>query len=230
MELRRPLVSNDGIMEEANLPKGEYDLFFRIYDALVSCDLYNRIVWGNKKQNYIDFARGALESEKDGYLLDVPCGPATFTYRLYAENTSRLVIASDLSLKILRYVRKRICKINPQPKVHFIRADALNLPLADQSVQTVLSQGFLHILEDPRPFLLEINRVLKPSGMAFFSSLVNDRHISKLALNFLHLIGYVAPPRNAQQTLDLFKDTGLKIISWERIGGMLYIITRKSNH
>ncbi len=230
MDLRRTLRSKDGILEDENLPQGGYDFFFRIYDWLVSCNIYNKIAWGNDKQNYIDFARAALEADQEGYLLDVPCGPATFTYKLYAQNNQRLVIVSDLSYQVLRFVRKRIWRINPQAKVHFIRTNATDLPLADASINTVLSQGFLHILENPSGFLAEIRRVLKPSGMAFFTSLVNDRPMSKFTLKILHLLGHVATPRSTDQTLAFFKDTGLKIISWERIGGMLYIIARKENH
>ena len=227
MDLRYTLVNNDGILEVQGLPRGSYDVFFRLYDLLVSNQLFNKIAWGNRKENYTAFAQRALESDQEGYFLDVPCGPVTFTHRLYAQNKTRLVILSDLSERILRFAQRRIFRQNPQAKVMFFRANALNLPFADSSLQTVLSQGFLHIMEDPRPFLQEVSRVLKPSGMAFFTSLVNDRPISNLVMKILHAMGHIARPRNSQEVLDFFTGTELKIISHERIGGMLYIIARK---
>ncbi len=227
MDLRYTLVNNDGILEVQGLPRGRYDLFFRLYDLLVSNQLYNKIAWGNRKENYTAFAQRALQSDKEGYFLDVPCGPATFTHRLYAQNQNRLVILSDISLQVLRFAQRRIYRRNPQAKAMFIRSDALNLPFADLSIQTVLSQGFLHIIEDPRPFLQEVARVLKPSGMAFFTSLVNDRPISGLVMKILHAMGHIATPRSTQEILDFFTGTELKIISHERTGGMLYIIARK---
>lgn len=229
MDLRYTLVNKDGILENEKLPKGKYDIFYRVYDLLVSNELYNVIVWGNKKENYINFARRALEAEEKGYLLDVPCGPATFTYRLYAQNQNRLVILNDISHNTLRFVRRRILKLNPQAKTLFLRSSALDMPFADSSIDTVLSQGFLHIMDAPLPFLLEVSRVLRPSGLAFFSSLVSDRPIASIYMKFLHAIGQIAQPRRADEVLNFFRKTDLKIISHERIGGMLYIIARKSN-
>ncbi len=227
MDLRYTLVNNNGILEVQGLPRGRYDLFFRLYDVLVSNHLFNKIVWGNRKENYTAFARRALESEKDGYFLDVPSGPATFTHRLYAQNQNRLVVLSDLSYDTLRFAQRRITRTNTKAKVMFIRADALNLPFVDLSIQTVLSQGFLHIMEDPRPFLVEVSRVLQPSGMAFFTSLVKDRPASAFVMKILHAMGHIATPHSSREILDFFIGTDLKIISHERIGGMLYIITRK---
>jgi arsenite methyltransferase len=50
------------------------------------------------------------------------------------------------------------------PQVGFVRADAQQLPLRDQTVDAVVSIAVLQLLPDPAAALAEMARVLRPGG------------------------------------------------------------------
>jgi len=229
MNFRYKLISKDGIFQQANLIKTKDNISPWLYDKIVSNKLYNYVAWANKIDTYINFAKKALKSAK-GLILDIPCGPASFTYKLYAQTKHAPVILSDLSLASLQYARKRILDINPQTNVMFIRQNAYDLVFEDNTIDTILSQGILHILTKPNVLINEVQRVLRPQGKAYFSALVNDRKISALFLKLLHKLGHIAKPLSSKQIENFFAQSKLKIISSYRIGGMLYIIVQKSKN
>lgn len=54
-------------------------------------------------------------------------------------------------------------------RVQFLRGDAMSLPLADNTVDVIIcAQVYEHVPDDERLFM-EINRVLAPGGLVFFS-------------------------------------------------------------
>jgi ubiquinone/menaquinone biosynthesis C-methylase UbiE len=50
------------------------------------------------------------------------------------------------------------------PKVHYVVGDAYYLPFADESVDYVVAGETIEHLEDPRTFVYEALRILKPGG------------------------------------------------------------------
>lgn len=58
---------------------------------------------------------------------------------------------------------------SPQPTLQFIRGDAMNLPLSDHSIDTIICvQVYEHVADDRR-LVEEMKRVLKEGGIIFFS-------------------------------------------------------------
>lgn len=220
------LTDNNGILEPEGLMPGEYDKHVLQYDKLVSNKLYNQIVWGNTPADYKDFAKKALESTGET-ALDIACGPLTFTKEVYAQTTKQLIL-TDLSEQVLTIARERIEQINPQQKnIIYLRADALNLPITDNSINTVMNFGFLHLTDNPLPLLNEIARILKNGGKAYFTTLCSDRPIAAVTMAVLKLMGHIARPRKAAKTLKFFDSSQLKIDYYMRKGGMLYIVASR---
>jgi ubiquinone/menaquinone biosynthesis C-methylase UbiE len=99
----------------------------------------------------------------NGVLLDLACGDGLFTIPLAAQNIS--VISMDISDKMLDLVYKRaeIAELDPAC-LTVCRANALDIPLMDCSVDAVIANSMLHLISTPEFVIKEIHRVLKKGG------------------------------------------------------------------
>ncbi|ANN15697.1 methyltransferase type 11 [Amycolatopsis orientalis] len=93
--------------------------------------------------------------------LDVACGTGRFT-RAFGEavGPDGLSIGLDGSVTMLE---KALAAPNPA-SVAYLRADAVDLPLADSTVDAVCCFAALHMFADPDAALDSFTRVLKPGG------------------------------------------------------------------
>ncbi len=104
-------------------------------------------------------------------VLDVGCGVGRDSLGLRRRWPHADVVALDLSPAMLREVRRHAGWRRPLLPV---RADALALPCANRSVDVVYSNLCLPWCGAPKPFLKELNRVLKPGGFMVASMLGPD--------------------------------------------------------
>ena len=94
-------------------------------------------------------------------VLDLACGPGTLTRRLAdAVGPAGLVIATDLSVPML----SRAARAVRHGAVAFLRADAMDVPLRDDSVDAVCCSLCLHLVPDLDGALAGVARVLRPGG------------------------------------------------------------------
>ena len=94
-------------------------------------------------------------------VLDLACGPGTLTHRLSrAVGAAGLVVGADLSEPML----SRAARTVTEPNVALLRADASDLPLADDTVDAVCCSLCLHLVPDLSTAIAEIARVLRPGG------------------------------------------------------------------
>jgi SAM-dependent methyltransferase len=97
--------------------------------------------------------------ERPGVTLEVGCGNGP------ARTSSAISAVVDISFPALRY-------LNHDRK---IQGDAQSLPLADESVDTYISVATLEHVPDPDRALAEMDRVLRPGGVAFLAPAWNCR-------------------------------------------------------
>lgn len=79
-----------------------------------------------------------------------------------------LLILSDLAVEPVRAIRDSYGLERTEEPIVFAAIDALDLPLADASVDVVYGFAFVHHLPDIDRFLAEVARVLRPGGRAVF--------------------------------------------------------------
>jgi SAM-dependent methyltransferase len=79
-----------------------------------------------------------------------------------------LLVFSDLSAAAVRSVRDRYDLEAHGDRVCFAAIDAFDLPLADESVDLVYGNAFVHHLDELDRFFAEVARVLRPGGRAVF--------------------------------------------------------------
>lgn len=102
-----------------------------------------------------------LELSGGETVLDLACGQGTHTRRLAAAaGPSGLVVGADLSAPMLRRAARAVTADNTV----FVRADAMDLPLRDGTVDALCCSLCLHLVPDLDTALAQIARVLRPGG------------------------------------------------------------------
>jgi arsenite methyltransferase len=96
-----------------------------------------------------------------GVALDVGSGPGNVTASLArAAGPTGLALGVDISEPMLA----RAVSAQAGPNVGFMRADAQQLPLRDETVDAATSLAVLQLIPNPTAALAEIVRVLRPGG------------------------------------------------------------------
>ncbi len=127
-----------------------------LYDPALR-DVYNFI-----DETKVRYLRSMLPSE--GVAVEVGAGSGRLLIRLGRERPYQLV-ALDYAPYAIKAVRENLRRAALPG--HALFADALALPLADASVDVVLSGGLLEHFRDPAPVVREMTRVLRPGGLLY---------------------------------------------------------------
>lgn len=184
-----------------------YDKRARMYDAVVSTRLYNFVLWGTSPFDYVEFARQALSSSREGRFLDAGCGSMLFTDSVYL-NSNRTIIAFDQSLAMLRRARQRLIKLSGRVPEHIrlLQADLSDLPFRRQSFHTVLCLNVLHQISDAAALISNLNELVTSNGSLHLTSLVsNNRTIGDYYLKALHATGEFVRPRSSRELREILK-------------------------
>ena len=126
--------------------------FYKKFDAIRESD-------DCEPYDYSDLIHGYTTSEGLS-VLDVGCGNGYVLSR-YATNGAK-VWGVDITPQAVELSKKRFELSDLEGE--FQTTDGEGLPFADNSFDIVCSMGVLHHVENPRPMVSEIARVLKPGG------------------------------------------------------------------
>ena len=108
-------------------------------------------------------AREISELTGNGVFLDLACGDGCLTLPCAQSGTK--IIAGDISNKMLGILKDRAQHLSISlDNVTLCRINALNIPIADESADTVAANSVLHLISNPQKVLDEIHRVLKTGG------------------------------------------------------------------
>ena len=107
-----------------------------------------------------------------GHILDVGAGIGGLTYALSQRHKSARIYALDISINMLQEARQKNCREGSKP--FFLCGDAAGLPIADNSIDLLISNLILQWCNDVHTVFAEFARVLKSDGALFFSTLGPD--------------------------------------------------------
>lgn len=137
-------------------------------------------------------------------LLDVPCGGAPLLTPLARLRFDGLVVGADLSMPMLSRAIRHHAGMTDAPRTAFLQCDALDLPLADGSVDIVISTNGLHCMPDIDRFLHELARVLRPGSHAWITTLVSTGSARHAAImRTTELAGIIPGPAPTLQDLQV---------------------------
>ena len=214
-------VSKTEFHERTSRIKGAYRASRNIYDNILTQEsclsrLYIRFFWSGTDDNEI--ARTILSYIPDdfsGSLLDVPVGTAVFTENKWRKLSNARITCLDYSRDMLEKARQRLadCK-----HISFIQGDVGELPLAEESVDMVLSMNGFHAFPDKKKAFRETNRVLKKGGsfIGCFYIKGRSKRTDWLVKYILSRKGWFTPPFPTKEQLlkilnKLYSDVECKV-------------------
>ncbi len=103
---------------------------------------------------------------RDGICIDVGCGPGHLELEL-AKRSHFKIIGLDINADMKPLFEKRIREAGLQDRVSFVVGDAQKMPFPDDYADVIVSRGTLIFIPDIGKCLKEVDRVLKPTGVAF---------------------------------------------------------------
>lgn len=110
-------------------------------------------------------------SMKPGAILDAGSGTGFVSELLAQRYPNAKITALDLAFNMLKQAKgKRSFKQRWNKNFNYVNAEVENIPLADASVELVISGLTLQWCQDLPQVFAEFKRVLKPGGLLLFSS------------------------------------------------------------
>lgn len=96
------------------------------------------------------------------------------------------VIGIDMTDEMLERARRGAAEAG-LGHVQFQKADMATLPLDDETVDVVISNGVINLAPDKQAVFTELNRVLRPGGHLQFADIVIGTELSERARNDIDL-------------------------------------------
>lgn len=133
------------------------------------------------------FVKRLIELGAHGRMLDIGTGPGHIPLLVCERIPEATVVGIDLAQHMLAHAERHRAASPHADRVEFRLADAKGLEFPDASFDTVYSNTILHHIPDPRPFLSEAQRVLKPGGVLLVRDLFrpesNERALELVELH-----------------------------------------------
>lgn len=127
------------------------------------------------------FTQRLAELGAQGRMLDIGTGPGHIPLLVAGRIAECTIVGVDLSQNMLELAERHRAASPAGGRVAFRLANAKGLPFEDASFDTVFSNTILHHIPDPRPFLREAWRVLRPGGVFLIRDLFRPETEAALA-------------------------------------------------
>jgi SAM-dependent methyltransferase len=157
-----PLDTSHGYLDLLDAPDPPSGAIQRLWESGIGSVVYDRVQsaarrWGRAWR----VPMSTLRLRDGDVALDVACGPGEVTAGLgRAVGATGLALGVDVSVPMLT----RAVRTHAGPNVGFLRADALRLPLRDDTVNAITCVAMLQLVPDPAGVLGQLARVLAPGG------------------------------------------------------------------
>ena len=103
---------------------------------------------------------------RQGICIDIGCGSGHLEVEL-ARRSELKIIGLDIDPDVKPPFEKRMREAGLEDRVSFVLGDAQELPFPDDYADMIVSRGTLTFIPDIGKCLREVDRVLKPTGVAF---------------------------------------------------------------
>jgi ubiquinone/menaquinone biosynthesis C-methylase UbiE len=167
---------------------------------------------------YLD--RAALDAIGDGDLgavAELCCGRGE-ALRIFGRQVRRY-IGIDVSENMLQAT----LKVHDHPNAIFLQADATRVPLAQDSIDTVVMLGGIHHVPARAQLFEEVARILKPGGRFLYREPVSDfvlwRALRAIIYRISPMLNHATErPLLYEETVPVLERAGLKTIRYQTHG------------
>lgn len=148
------------------------ELFARLYETRLWYPRLLKQAGGEGAPSFAEVVRQmvGLMDVRQGTLLDVACGPGTWSRRLASPSMAAYGI--DITWSMLRH-GVRLARGGPIDRIHFAHARVEALPFHDRQFDAAYCGGALHGFPDTVGSLREISRTLKGDAPLVVLTLLN---------------------------------------------------------
>jgi ubiquinone/menaquinone biosynthesis C-methylase UbiE len=132
-------------------------------------EAYQWIVENRIKHTYAMTAMrmlGECGGIREGICIDVGCGSGNLAIEL-AKRSNFTIIGLDIDPDVKPLFLKNVREAGLEKRISFVLADAQEMPFAKDYADLIVSRGTLVFIPDIKRCLREVDRVLKPTGVAF---------------------------------------------------------------
>jgi ubiquinone/menaquinone biosynthesis C-methylase UbiE len=149
-----------------------------------------------------------------------------FTAWAHRANKRGALIGMDASLRMLRLARGRLRQSDGNAdRAVLLNGNLLRSPFRRGAFDVVLCLHVAHVLEDLGGLLTELQRVLRPGGALFLTSLVLVNHWRDRYLRALSRRGIMSAPRRQSDLLNALRMRFGTEVDSELAGNMLFMQT-----
>jgi len=162
----------EGFIEYAGGPEGHRkwaEADFRVAHGKNAAEAYDWIVQNRTKKTYPMTAirmLGELGGIRDGICIDIGCGSGLLDVEI-AKRSNFKIIGLDIDPNVKPLFDKYIREANMQDRLSIVIGDAQKMPFPDNYADVIVSRGTLTFIPDIGKCLREVQRVMKPTGVAF---------------------------------------------------------------
>lgn len=140
-------------------------------------DLHQR--FGTNKYGWFDWVFDRIEVPNNGQILEVGCGHGLLWHKCITRiDPTWTIVLSDLSPGMLDEAKHGLEKLSATG-FKFEVIDAQNIPLEDNTFDTVIANHCLYHVPDRPRAISELQRVLKPGGK-LLTSTIGDGHLAEI--------------------------------------------------
>jgi len=142
---------------------------FTITSGKTHAEAFDWVVQNRVKHTYpLTAARMLAECGgiRDGICIDVGCGTGNLDVEL-AKRSGFTIIGLDIDPDMKPLFEKRVREAGLGDRLSFVVGDAQKMPFPDDYADVIISRGTLIFIPDIAKCLREVDRVLKPTGVAF---------------------------------------------------------------
>lgn len=190
--------------------------------------LYGFIPWGSDLRAGERAVEAFTGEWERGTVLDLPVGMG----RMFPYYADRLrparVIAVDLAEGMVQRARRSAQRSGFAGETEFIAADVASLPLADASVDNILTEGGFHHFPDRAAAVRELVRVLRPGGrIAGYGLVAGENRRGTWSLRACHRAKLMGSPITARELRAFITEAGTEEWREYRTGSLLCFAARK---
>ncbi|MEQ8667402.1 MAG: class I SAM-dependent methyltransferase [Rhodospirillales bacterium] len=157
-----PTAADDGDVDYEGMVSG---LFSDVWQDMTD-DIYFEETYQFTRLRFEKSGVDPDELFRDKVILDAGCGSGKFSHAL-ARFGAKKVIGIDIGERGLAFARKQQAKVDYGDRVDFRYGSTFDIPLEDESIDLVWSNGVIHHTLNYEKCVEEFYRVLKPGGTLF---------------------------------------------------------------